>query len=51
MVVQSNVSRIYKKLFRRHKNTLKQYVDFGSKLLPSSGETTRPRTQFTKNII
>jgi hypothetical protein len=45
-----NVSSVYKNFFPCHKNTRNITLNFGSKPLPSSGETTNPKTQFTKNI-
>jgi hypothetical protein len=45
-----NVSSIYNNIFIRHKNTEINTISFGSKLLPSSGETANPKTQLSKNV-
>jgi hypothetical protein len=47
-VTRSSSSSIYKNLFHCHKNTPHNTLRFESKLLPSSGETTK--TQLIKTI-
>jgi hypothetical protein len=46
----SNISSIYKNFFHCHKNTRDDTLRFGSRLLPSSDETTNPKTHFTKTV-
>lgn len=48
-VSMSNISSIHKNFFRCHKNTQNNTLWFKSKLLLSSGKTTNPKTQMTKN--
>jgi hypothetical protein len=45
-----NVSTIYKNVFHCLKNIRKNTLRFGSNLLPSSGENTNPKREFTKNV-